>query len=103
MADAEHPEFYALRSGKRDPKADLPAEINRADPTTHHFLQAAQLDGQVRFLEKVDGDWQVFDIGPWNPTEQGGVFYIARGRAGVSEVDLDCLWLIEFPRCTRPA
>ena len=48
-------------------------------------------------LNEVNGDWQVFDVGPWKPTEKGGVFYIARGRAGVSEVYLDCLWLIESP------
>lgn len=166
---------WALDYGKlkgRDPEADLPAELSGADPTTYHFLQAAQLDGQVRFLKEVPGatdgwaqavispgwsiqhsfghpwdfevgksyrmfirarataaeggdgdaitvgihtpdqprtcsrriklgevggDWQVFDVGPWKPTERGGVFYIARGRAGVSDVCLDCLWLIETP------
>ncbi|MHC4404430.1 MAG: DUF4838 domain-containing protein [Planctomycetota bacterium] len=155
-----------------DPKADLPDELSREEPSTYHFLQAAQLDGQVRFLKKatgatdgwaqqvistgwsiqhrfshpwdfdvgksyrmfirvkataagaaegdaltvgihnpdqprtcsrriglgeVNGQWQVFDVGPWKPTENGGVFYIARGRAAVSEVYLDCLWLIEAP------
>ena len=48
-------------------------------------------------LNEVDGAWQVFDVGPWTPTERGGVFYIARGRAGVREVYLDCLWLVETP------
>jgi len=171
---------WALDYGKikqRDPKADLPPEIKEADPTTYHFLQAAQLDGQVRFLKKTDratdgwsqavispgwaiqhsfghpwdfsigknyrmfirakasagqstdgdaitvgihnpdqprtcsrriklnevtGNWQVFDIGPWKPTENGGVFYIARGRTGVSDVYLDCLWLIETPEASSP-
>ncbi len=166
---------WALDYGKtreRNPEASLPEEIHRAGSTTYHFLQAAQLDGQVRFLKKVagatdgwaqavispgwsiqhsfgypwdfkvgksyrmfvrvkasatqasdgdaitvgihnpdqprtcsrriklnevDGAWQVFDVGPWTPTEHGGVFYIARGRAGVSEVYLDCLWLVETP------
>jgi len=166
---------WALDYGKikqRDIKGDLPPEIKDANPTTYHFLQAAQLDGQVRFLKKtddatdgwaqavispgwsiqhsfghpwdfkvgksyrmfirakatalqrtdedaitvgihnpdqprtcsrriklneIDGTWQVFDIGPWKPTEKGGVFYIARGRTGVSDVYLDCLWLIETP------
>lgn len=137
---------------------------------TYHFLQAAQLDGQVRFLkeaegatdgwaqavispgwsiqhsfgypwdfqvgkqyrmfirakatateradgtaisvgihvsdgsrtcaksikrDEVDGTWQVFDIGVWNPTEAGGIFYIARGRSGVEDVLLDSVWLVE--------
>jgi hypothetical protein len=156
----------------RDPRGDLPPEIQSADPASFHFLQAAQLDGQVRFLKKVPGatdgwaqavispgwsiqhcfggpwdfevgkgyrmfvrvkatavqpgdedaltvgihnpdqprtcsrriklgevtgDWQVFDVGPWKPTAAGGVFYIARGRRGVNDVYLDCLWLIETP------
>jgi hypothetical protein len=155
---------------ERDPMGDLPAELRIVDPASRHFLQAAQLDGQVRFLKRVPdatdgwaqevvstgwsiqhnfghpwdfevgktyrlfirakataddpsdedaitvgihnpdqprtcsrrikanevtGDWQVFDIGPWAPTENGGTFYIARGRAGVRDVFLDCLWLRE--------
>jgi hypothetical protein len=164
---------WALDYGKlkqRDPKGDLPDELRSVDATTVHFLQAAQLDGQVKFLRKtpgatdgwaqsvvssgwsiqhsfghpwdfrpgksyrmfvrvkvtadqsdgddaltvgihnpdqprtcsrriklneVNGDWQVFDIGPWRPTEKGGVFYIARGRTGVGDAHLDCLWLAE--------
>ncbi len=157
------------KSKQRDSKGDMPREIRDTEPTACHFLQAAQLDGQVRFLKKVDGatdgwaqavissgwsiqhsfghpwdfkagrsyrmfirakataiqsteqdaitvgihnpdqprtcsrriklnevdgNWQVFDIGPWKPTENGGVFYIARGRTGVSDVYLDCLWLV---------
>ncbi|MFQ5809649.1 MAG: DUF4838 domain-containing protein, partial [Armatimonadota bacterium] len=155
---------------ERDPTGDLPAQLRVADARAYHFLQAAQLDGQVRFLKRTDGatdgwaqevissgwsiqhkfghpwdfevgktykmhirakaaaqeaghgdaitvgihnpdlprtcsrriklnevngEWQVYDIGPWRPTEAGGVFYIARGRAGVADVYLDCLWLIE--------
>ena len=153
-----------------DPARDLPDELRDLDPKTYHFLQAAQLDGQVRFLREVDGatdgwaqvvispgwsiqhsfgypwdfqvgkqyrmfirakatatergdgtaisvgihvregtrtcarsikfgevdgTWQVLDIGPWNPTETGGIFYIARGRSGVQDVLLDCVWLVE--------
>jgi len=170
---------WALDYGKierRGPNGDLPPEIKDADPTTYHFLQSAQLDGQVRFLKKADGatdgwaqavispgwsiqhsfghpwdfdvgkkyrmfarvkanagqstdedaitvgihnpdqprtcsrriklnevngNWQVFDIGPWKPTKNGGVFYIARGRSGVSDVYLDCLWLIESPELSN--
>ena len=46
-------------------------------------------------LDEVNGTWQVFDIGPWTPTEAGGMFYIARGRSGVKDVLLDCVWLVE--------
>jgi hypothetical protein len=161
-------DYGKLTSG--DPTRDLPDELRDVDPQTYHFLQAAQLDGQVRFLKKVDGatdgwaqavispgwsiqhsfghpwdfrvgkryrmfvrakatankqgdgtaisvgihvrkgsrtcarniklaevdgTWQVFDIGPWTPTKAGGIFYIARGRSGVEDVLLDCLWLVE--------
>jgi hypothetical protein len=167
---------WALDYGKikhHDPKGDLPPEIADADPAAYHFLQAAQLDGQVKFLRRVagatdgwaqevispgwaiqhrfghpwdfesgksyrmfvrvkataaeptgedaiavgihnpdqprtcsrriklnevHGDWQVFDIGPWRPIEKGGIFYIAKGRTGVRDAYLDCLWLIETPK-----
>lgn len=157
---------------EHDEKGDLPAELRDADPNGYHFLQAAQLDGQVRFLKRVDGatdgwaqavistgwsiqhhfgypwdfevgksyrmfirakataeqagqgdaltvgihnpdqprtcsrrigidevngDWQVFDVGPWTPTNSGGTFYIARGRSAVEEAYLDCVWLVESP------
>jgi hypothetical protein len=176
MREGDHAEplfRWALDYGKLtsdDAARDLPDELSGVDPQTYHFLQAAQLDGQVRFLkevdgatdgwaqavvspgwsiqhsfgypwdfrvgqqyrlfirakatatepdngiaiscgihvrhgsrtcgrniklEEVDGRWQVFDIGLWNPTEDGGIFYIARGRSGAEEVFLDCLWLVE--------
>jgi hypothetical protein len=49
---------------------------------------------------EVDGQWQVYDVGPWKPTEGGGTFYIATGRSGVSEAYLDCMWLVEQPAGT---
>jgi hypothetical protein len=177
MREGDHAEElyqWALDYGKlkeRDPKGDLPVELRDADPKTYHFLQSAQLDGQVRFLKKVDGatdgwaqavispgwsiqhklghpwdfqvgkqyrvfirakataqkaegtaistgihvtsgprtcgrdiklsevdgQWQTYDLGPWTPTENGGVFFICTGGEGVSDVYLDCLWLVEQP------
>ena len=41
------------------------------------------------------GQWQVVDLGPWQPGEDGGAFYAFRGRSGVKEVLLDCIWLVE--------
>ncbi|MBN2583266.1 MAG: DUF4838 domain-containing protein, partial [Planctomycetes bacterium] len=38
-----------------DPKACLPAELKETDPSKYTLIQAAQFDGQVRFLKKVDG------------------------------------------------
>lgn len=61
MREGDHAEelfAWALDYGKlkqSDPNADLPPELKAADPRTYHFLQAAQLDGQVRFLKKTDG------------------------------------------------
>ena len=46
---------------------------------------------------EVNGRWQVYDVGPWKPTEEGGTFYIATGRSGVSAAYLDCMWLVEEP------
>jgi hypothetical protein len=44
---------------------------------------------------EVNGQWQVYDIGPWTPTKDGGAFFIATGGAGISEAYIDCLWLVE--------
>lgn len=160
---------YARRI-EADPKSTLPAEVRKLPPKKVRFLQAAQLDRQVKFLQKapgagdgwvqrvispgwsivhklghpwdfkvgskyrlfirvkaamakpnddtaitvgihnpgrrrtcsrsikaneVNGQWQVFDIGPWQPDKNGGAFYIARGRTNVKLVLLDCLWLAE--------
>ena len=60
-----------------------------------HVRQGSRTCGRNIKLGEVDGRWQVFDIGPWNPTEDGGILYIARGRSGAEEVFLDCLWLVE--------
>ena len=176
MREGDHAEElfqWAVDYGKLtsdDPTRDLLDELRAVAPKAYHFLQAAQLDGQVRFLREVDGatdgwaqavispgwsiqhnfghpwdfqvgkqyrmfvrakasatgqgdataisvgihvrdgsrtcardikvgdvdgTWQVFDIGPWTPTEAGGMFYIARGRSGVKDVFLDCVWLVE--------
>jgi len=46
---------------------------------------------------EVNGQWQVYDVGVWRVPEDGGSFYIATGRSGVSDAYLDCMWLVEEP------
>jgi hypothetical protein len=61
MREGDHAKelfLWALDYGKltsHDPTQDLPDQLRDVDPKTYHFLQAAQLDGHVRFLKKVEG------------------------------------------------
>ena len=59
-----------------------------------HVREGFRTCGRNIKLGEVNGTWQIFDIGPWKPTKNGGMFYNARGRSGVKDVLLDCLWLV---------
>jgi hypothetical protein len=52
FAWAEH--YGKLKSA--NPAADLPPEIKDVDPAKVLFIQAAQFEGQMRFLVEADGD-----------------------------------------------
>jgi hypothetical protein len=60
-----------------------------------HVREASRTCARSIRLNDVDGTWQIFDIGRWNPTEAGGIFYIARDQSDVEDVLLDCVWLVE--------
>jgi hypothetical protein len=47
--------------------------------------------------QELNGQWQVFDVGPWKPTNEGGSFTISAGRSGITDAFIDCLWLAEAP------
>ena len=44
---------------------------------------------------EVDGTWKTYEIGTWNPAEDGGSFYIATGKDGAKNAYVDCVWWLE--------
>lgn len=52
--------------------------------TCHRVIRPAEVNGQ----------WQVYDIGPWKAGKEGGRF-LAFAGPGIREAYLDCLWLVE--------
>ena len=45
-----------------------------------------------------DGQWHVFELGPWTPTEDQRFWSALIRNPGATSVAIDCIWLIETPK-----